>query len=581
MSREQHPEQEDELRRRAEERLREVPEPEEGTAPDLQRLVHELQVHQIELELQNEELRRAREETEAERERYLDLYDFAPVGYLTLDSTGAIRSCNLTAAAWLGMERARLLGWQFEFFLAPGARSPFQSFLATVRAGQVPAAQEAALQANGRPGRVVQIEATPIEEEQEARVALVDVTARKQAEQEREQLLQQQKQLLGEVEEARQLSEARNRINALLISSLAVAAALPEVLAEAVRALGLDSGVLSWREGESWIIRHVYGLSQELAGRAFSRQEAELSEWAIQHWEVVVVDDVYGDPRFSAETARRYGLRALLIIPLILQERVLGVLTLNCAAAPVHFRPAQVDFAKKLATMLALALENARLYEQARQDAETKATLLGEVNHRVKNNLAAIIGLLYAQMDRPEAAVQPEYQEAILEVTRRVEGLAVVHRMLSASQWMPLRLDQLAERIIGTTLQTVPAGQLTIAVAPSPVCVSPDQAHSLALVLSELALNVGKHALPAGRPVHLTVSATVENKSAVLIFRDNGPGYSEEVLAGWRAGVGLGLLRNLVTQNLRGQLTLRNEAGAVAEIRFPLAEAAEEDGERG
>ena len=95
-----------ELCRRAESRLRERKKAEAAcprTAEDTQRLLHELEVHQIELEMQNEELRQTRAEVEAGREQYRNLYDFAPVGYLTLDRKGTIWQANLTGA--------RLLGW--------------------------------------------------------------------------------------------------------------------------------------------------------------------------------------------------------------------------------------------------------------------------------------------------------------------------------------------------------------------------------------------------------------------------------------------------------------------------------------
>ena len=65
--------------------------------------MHELQVHQVELEMQNEELRRSRAEVEAGLERYTELYDFAPVGYLTLGLDGAIHQVNLTGASLLGV----------------------------------------------------------------------------------------------------------------------------------------------------------------------------------------------------------------------------------------------------------------------------------------------------------------------------------------------------------------------------------------------------------------------------------------------------------------------------------------------
>ena len=100
-----------ELRRQAEARLegREAEKAVPSRDEDSRRLVHELRVHQIELEMQNQELQGARAEAEAGLERYTDLYDFAPVGYLTLTSDGMISEINLTGATMLGMERSHLL----------------------------------------------------------------------------------------------------------------------------------------------------------------------------------------------------------------------------------------------------------------------------------------------------------------------------------------------------------------------------------------------------------------------------------------------------------------------------------------
>jgi two-component system, cell cycle sensor histidine kinase and response regulator CckA len=101
----------DDLRRRAEEMDRELAAKEpQDPSPELSRsLFHELRVHQIELEMQNEELRRAQEALEASRARYFDLFDLAPVGYLTLDEHGRVLEANLTAATLLGVERQRLV----------------------------------------------------------------------------------------------------------------------------------------------------------------------------------------------------------------------------------------------------------------------------------------------------------------------------------------------------------------------------------------------------------------------------------------------------------------------------------------
>jgi PAS domain S-box-containing protein len=112
-SRDDRPEQAAELRRRAEEIAREKaaqsPEDLEALSPEETRqTLHELRVHQIELEMQNEELRRAQAALDAARARYFDLYDLAPVGYCTISEKGLILEANLTAATLLGAARSAL-----------------------------------------------------------------------------------------------------------------------------------------------------------------------------------------------------------------------------------------------------------------------------------------------------------------------------------------------------------------------------------------------------------------------------------------------------------------------------------------
>jgi PAS domain S-box-containing protein len=172
-----------ELRRRAEARLgADAAQGAPGRAEDdLQRLVHELQVHQIELEMQNEELRRSRAEVEAGLERYTELYDFAPVGYLTLGRDGAIRQVNLAGASMLGVERARLRGRRFEVFVGEPNRAGFKSFLEKLFASQAREECEVALLNKGQGPLNVHITGTASPDGQECRVMLGDITEREQA----------------------------------------------------------------------------------------------------------------------------------------------------------------------------------------------------------------------------------------------------------------------------------------------------------------------------------------------------------------------------------------------------------------
>lgn len=94
---------------------------------DIMELVHELDTYQIELELQNEDLRNAQIELERSRHRFSDLYDFAPVAYLTLSNNGKIIEANLTAADMLGFSRGRLLDQRFTNFIFPEDQDVFYS----------------------------------------------------------------------------------------------------------------------------------------------------------------------------------------------------------------------------------------------------------------------------------------------------------------------------------------------------------------------------------------------------------------------------------------------------------------------
>jgi signal transduction histidine kinase len=122
------------LRRKAEARLRaRAPRPPVEATEDALRLIHELQVHQVELELQNEELRRARDELEVTTARYEELYDFAPVGYVTLDAHSTILEINLVGAGLLGLDRARAIGKRFVSWLTPATRPALEGLLAELQ----------------------------------------------------------------------------------------------------------------------------------------------------------------------------------------------------------------------------------------------------------------------------------------------------------------------------------------------------------------------------------------------------------------------------------------------------------------
>jgi PAS domain S-box-containing protein len=213
--------------------------------------------------------------------------------------------------------------------------------------------------------------------------------------------------------------------------------------------------------------------------------------------------------------------------------------------------------------------EKNRLLEQTRQDALIKTELLKEINHRVKNNLMSIIGLiLYEKSQIPEAG-RPYIESTINNLNQRMEGLLHVHQMLSDSEWAPVMLTDLAEGIIRAVLVTAPLeSRVSVHVEPSTVQISPRQANNLALLFNELATNTVKYAV-AKKP-DVTINCRVKFKDGLIVveYRDDGPGYPLAVLEGEQRGVGLSLIRQLVTETLRGHLLLGNDDGAVTTLHI-------------
>jgi len=212
-----------------------------------------------------------------------------------------------------------------------------------------------------------------------------------------------------------------------------------------------------------------------------------------------------------------------------------------------------------------------RAEEELKQYAESQQELLKEVNHRVMNNLTAIIGILGKERGRVKAENGHGVMPILDDATARIESLATAHRMLAASRWRPLLLCDLCRELIRAAIQGMsPQKEVKLEIAPSRVQVDSEQAHHLALVINELATNASKHA-PAGRQeLRIRVEIGEDQGKVRVVFRDDGPGFPEEVLAGSsdRAGIGLDLVQGIVRRSLRGMIQLKNEGGAVVTITF-------------
>lgn len=263
--------------------------------------------------------------------------------------------------------------------------------------------------------------------------------------------------------------------------------------------------------------------------------------------------------------------------PLIWGNRTLGVMVVGRDRQRA-FNAADVVLLERFSPLAAAALDQKRLlieadgfYRQAKQDARTKSVLLKEINHRVKNNLASIIGLLYAEKNHSTARDEVKFQEALNGVIRQIQGLSVVHDLLSASDWQPLPLSDLVDKIIQGALQALPRDKkVTVNITPASIRITPAVATSLAMVFNECTTNTLKYALEGCQEGQIDVLINRLDKEIELIHRDDGPGFPTDVMGFRRYNTGLYLLKNIVERELNGRLSLMNDNGAVTRIIFQL-----------
>jgi len=149
---------------------------------DALRILHELQVHQIELEMQNHELKVAKEQAEVASQKYLELYDFAPSGYFTLSKGGIITELNLSGSQMLGKERQFLKNYSFEFFVSTETKPIFNLFLRNAFDSKNKETCELTISSNDNLPMYVILTGIVTENRDQCIVNVVDITRCKKAE---------------------------------------------------------------------------------------------------------------------------------------------------------------------------------------------------------------------------------------------------------------------------------------------------------------------------------------------------------------------------------------------------------------
>jgi two-component sensor histidine kinase len=369
--------------------------------------------------------------------------------------------------------------------------------------------------------------------------------------------------------------EVLHEVSRQLDSTLELEDVLELALVKVKDLLGVDLAVISIvDEGSGGLVLRAH--PQVPHEQIESMLRSEVGEWisgkAPEGWDPVLVDHLSERHRLSSLATTLGGIESLICVPLKAKGTVIGHMTLATAKAGLLTEKG-IPFLSSAASVVATAIDNARLYAQTKKDGEAKARLLRELNHRVRNNLATIVGLLSMELGRKRRWTAEEALKASID---RVQSLAAVHDLLAQDEFRELDLKKLVEDVAKATVRGLSWEEnVKITVDAPPLRLPPNSLSSLALAANELITNALMHAFRSHDAGLIQVRVTQEGGEIQLEVRDNGSGIPTTKDGNWRKGVGLDIVTSLVETDLRGQFQLRKDKGTVATIRFPRPKRAE------
>ena len=547
-----------------------------GNAISLVRAVHELRVHQIELEMQNRDLREAHNRLEDARSRYADLYDLAPIGYCTLDRRGLIVDANLAAARLFGTTRTMLAGRPLASMVSIDF-AQLHAHLAACFASRMPVTSEVAIRRDGGEPTVVQMVSTP---QQPAgggpattcMTTLTDIS-----------MLKHSERRLGML----------SSVSELLATSLDYRAALPAVVALTVPALA-DLAFVDVCEVDGRIdrfrsdgVRSAPDYAQALQGEILRTGKPLLVADARVGALVSALGELTG-----AELALGGATSgAILLVPLLSRGRTLGVFTFMMSRSARTYSSVELTTAQDVAARAAMAVESARLYEREQRAVRAREDVLAVVSHDLKNPLHGIRLNCDHLIETAPPVERRSGRKQVEAIRRGVDRMVHMIRDLSeearieAGHLVLERADHVAGALIGDAIDLLRpiAEQKRVALVLSPrlptATVSCDRSRVLQ-VLSNLVGNAIKFT-PAGGEIGLDAS---EGDGRIrFAVRDSGSGIDSEQLPHvfdryWKAderarsgGSGLGLfIAKSIVEAHGGEIGVTSRFGHGTTVWFTL-----------
>ena len=618
------------LRARAEKALSEASaKPALMSGTYLQKLLHEISVYQIELEMQNDELRRSQEQLEESRSEYAELYDFAPVGYLTFDVSGLVARANLTACGLLGIERSLLVKKPFAVFIHPDYKDFFYAHKQNVLKATTKETCQLVLKRKDGTFFDARLEsiAAQVNGASAIRSVLTDITERRQFEKEREtaslKLEEKVKERTAELLRANELlrkSESRERERAGELTTLLETVPTPVLIVHDPDSLHMTGnreanellripggGELSLSAPAEAKPRHFRALKdgRELRLDELPAQRAARGDH-VRDFELSLVFDngttrhllAYGTPLLDAEGQPRGAVHVL--VDITDRKRAEEELRKHRdeLESLVYERTEELRKAFEKLKEETREREQAEAQLRQAQKMEALGTLSGGIAHDFNNILAAIIGFTELVADHvPEESREAHHLKRVMESSLR--GRELVRQMLAFSrkaeqEKKPLSLGSIVKEAVKLIRATTPTTisirvnalsesgliladptqiqQVILNLCANAAYAMREKGGTLAIQLSDHSVSTSDgnpHGINPGLYTRLTVSDTGAGMSPDIMDKIFDPFFTTKKF-GEGTGLGLSVVHGIMKQS-NGHITVESTPGrgSVFTLYFP------------
>lgn len=560
-------------------------------------LLLKLQLHQVELEIQNRDLREAQNALEESRSRYAELYDFAPVAYFTFDEKACIKEVNLTGAALVGvLDRSQLISKPFLAVVRMDAPMTFFEHLLQCTTARSPLKQE--FHFSPKHSGPLDMEATTVPVFDGSgtvvrfRTAFADITARKHAEAERNRALESEQKLRRDLERLDVAVIAVVHALATL-SQWSVQSILQVITDQARELIGAEYAACGISAGmdqpfDPWVVSGTDEKQNAFIGRA--PKAVGLLGAVVREGRTLRAKDLCQQPSFMGFPSHHPSMTSFLGVPIPFAGKVAGHLYLANKRGADEFSEDDERTIERLAERAGVAMEISRLEIEMEAAVRSREDLLAVVSHDLRGPLSSMkIGTDILQLqDKKEG--KPEEQKSLALMVRAGNHMnRLINDLLNAAsiksgtftletraeQVLPLVaaiIEEMKHRADGKRLSL---DYTVISNIPSVQC---DRERVLQ-VLANLVGNAIKFTPAGGR-----IGIDVEALDGEVCFKvsDSGPGIAEDEQPHlfdryWkskpsgRLGTGLGLYiaKGIITSH-GGRIWVESRVGSGSAFSFTL-----------